>query len=648
MTLPVYPNTIKASDINTELIRTSTGYLNLDNADVRTLAGKTGAGTRIAYSDLSGKSYTAIHTLYFKTSQQFQVPSTIVGDLEMLVVAGGGSGGWGWGGGGGGGGGVVYNPSVPAASNEVWSVNIGSGGAAAVTPTPIQASTTLRSSPAYVDGNGNWVIDMYNTALTNGTGSPTGVQYPPAGQGTAVKQISVYGGGAGGGSGQAGAPGGSGGGAGIGNSSPGSVLAPIVTGVGSNWSTFGSAGAPFAGYWFDNQAMSGGGGGAGGSPSGYTAPVNGSNGTYPGGAARTLMNLVSVSGGGGGGGYKSLWGGPFPGSGSPGGNTAPSGRSGYLSGNRDIGVTAYTSAYPGAANTGDGGGGAQGGEVIYGAFSGTRAAQGGSGLVIVKGRWALLTVEYLIVGGGGGSYATFLGGGGGAGGYVSGTKTLDPGEYVITIGAGGSGASNGGNSSAFGITAYGGGKGANAGTFSSAAGSAGGSGGGAAGGYSTVDASGGQATAGQGNIGGPVINWNGSILAGAGGGGADATGNAAFNSSTPTGVGGNGLVWLNGVTYAGGGGGAWWGDDKGTNSTVGAAGGLGGGGQGGGQTTAATSGILTTGGGGGGAVNGGSSNGGGGRVIIRYPGYPKATGGSVVTTGGYTYHYFNTTDSFYA
>jgi len=72
-------------------------------------------------------------------------------------------------------------------------------------------------------------------------------------------------------------------------------------------------------------------------------------------------------------------------------------------------------------------------------------------------------VEYLIIGGGGaGGYNT--GGGGGAGGVVSGSTNVSANtNYRIVVGSGGTNGidpTNGGNSSAFGITADGGGRGA--------------------------------------------------------------------------------------------------------------------------------------------------------------------------------------------
>ena len=89
-------------------------------------------------------------------------------------------------------------------------------------------------------------------------------------------------------------------------------------------------------------------------------------------------------------------------------------------------------------------------------------------------------VEYLIVGGGGAGGGNYGGGGGGGGTVLTGFKRLAPGTYDIVIGAGGGrfatgqdigntglqnqegkrDSTDGGNTTAFGITAYGGGAGA--------------------------------------------------------------------------------------------------------------------------------------------------------------------------------------------
>ncbi len=252
-------------------------------------------------------------------------------------------------------------------------------------------------------------------------------------------------------------------------------------------------------------------------------------------------------------------------------------------------------------------------------------------------------VEYLVIAGGGGGD----GGGGGAGGVVSASTTLSIGTAItVTVGAGGlnpsvtgggNNSATSGNNSSFGAiaTATGGG----AGRYQNQAGVAGGSGGG--GGY--IGFAGGAGTSGQGFAGGSAGS-----TAGGGGGGAGAIG--SNGSGATAGAGGAGTntysVWAtatsSGVSgfYAGGGGGG--------SSGGGAAGGSGGGGNGG-NVANSVAGTANTGGGGGGIYSSyPAANGGSGIVIVRYLGAQRGTGGTVTTSGGYTYHRFTTSGTFTA
>ena len=241
-------------------------------------------------------------------------------------------------------------------------------------------------------------------------------------------------------------------------------------------------------------------------------------------------------------------------------------------------------------------------------------------------------IDYILVGGGGagrtidGSYA---GGAGGAGGYIE--KTAQPvsgGTYPIVIGAGGALNSDGGDTTAFSLTAVGGGYGGKGNAPGN--GNAGGSGGGGSGsgsggagsGYGTPTQQG--YPGGGGNAGGGM---------GGGGGGAGAAGSLAAPPSTGTPGGDGKSAWTgdNGIPvsygtpgptpgrwFAGGGGGGTWT----TYGTGGGQGGAGGGGNGAFNTTVGTNGAANTGGGGGGSSNPGGQNGttgGSGIVIIRYP-----------------------------
>jgi hypothetical protein len=285
--------------------------------------------------------------------------------------------------------------------------------------------------------------------------------------------------------------------------------------------------------------------------------------------------------------------------------------------------------------------------------------------------------RYLIVAGGGGG-GSDMGGGGGAGGYLAGTNfALTQSSYVITVGAGGTGApagtsgpagSNGQNTTALGFTAIGGGGGAsvhNPGGFNAGNGGSGGGGSGARQSSSQYGGLPGTGTAGQGNNGAPSgVTW----YPGGGGG----SGAAAIQTGSLQADGGVGT--LNDITgsslyWAAGGGGAGY-------STWGGNGGLGGGGGGaprqGSGTTNGTgggsalnsgsvaeigalnsqtnkrggaAGVNTGSGGGGGShynlTNDGGS-GGSGIVVVRYSGTARGTGGTITTVSGDTVHTFTT------
>ena len=260
-------------------------------------------------------------------------------------------------------------------------------------------------------------------------------------------------------------------------------------------------------------------------------------------------------------------------------------------------------------------------------------------------------IEYLVVAGGGsGGSGNGGSGGGGGGGYIANTATVIPlSTYTTTVGAGGAATVNsantvgndGSNSTLNGTgllqTAIAGGGG---GAWSVQAGRSGGSGGGG-GGFS---ASGGSGTGGQGYAGGTGSNSSGPY-SGGGGGGAGAVGQST-NSAVANG--GVGLQWVNGSFYAGGGGAG----TEQSGYTSGGLGGNGGGGRGGYSNTLAISGTTNTGGGGGGGgypspyLTGAA--GGSGIIIIRYSGAQRGTGGTITSSGGYTYHTFTSSGTYIA
>ena len=246
-------------------------------------------------------------------------------------------------------------------------------------------------------------------------------------------------------------------------------------------------------------------------------------------------------------------------------------------------------------------------------------------------------IDTLIVAGGGsggsgaGGENQGSGGGGGAGGLVySSGISISAQNYSIVVGNGGAGRTghpqfgiDGGNSSAFGLTALGGGGGGR-GADDGSDGRSGGSGGGGGNDPTGVGGSAtqpGSASGGFGNAGGTVSTASGDM--GGGGGGAGQAG-TSVSAGGQNGFGGDGLYYgaefgdgfgENGF-FAGGGGG-------GTNNTnVRTAGGNGGGGDGGVQSgpRAGLPGQANTGGGGGGGSpqGGDSGSGGSGIVLVRY------------------------------
>jgi hypothetical protein len=283
-------------------------------------------------------------------------------------------------------------------------------------------------------------------------------------------------------------------------------------------------------------------------------------------------------------------------------------------------------------------------------------------------------------GGGAGSGSIYGGsGGGGAGGVIIETFNFPVGTFTVTVGAGGTGGASSGTyrgssatdttitGSKIAITAWAGGRGGPGGTD-------GGEFGGSSGGMSQLRPNA------FGITGGAVLGQGQGLFAtrfemgnaGGGGGGATSPGGHPWANSGTGGFGGNGIGQLtswavatstgfaNGSPtryyYAGGGGaghsvyyGAPYNQD---NAGCGGAGYGSGNSQNGTVLNAGTAGAANTGsGGGGGGANGTTYTagyaGGSGIVIIRYPaGLITATGGTIVTSSGYTYHTFTSSGSF--
>lgn len=295
-----------------------------------------------------------------------------------------------------------------------------------------------------------------------------------------------------------------------------------------------------------------------------------------------------------------------------------------------------------------------------------------------------LSVEYVVVAGGGGGggagyYTTTTGkgagGGGGGGVRTQSTISLSGGQdLAVVVGAGGAGGtqavltpstdptsgSKGGDSSFNGMVSTGGGFGARAGPSGGVGGGNGGSGGGGDGEYTSRSISSPSTTPVQGYGGG-----RGSAapyyVGGAGGGAGSGReidvlicdwDNNYNGVGIRAGTGGAGVtVW--GTAYGDGGDGGGNGDYAGGagKSILGR---VNSGGGDGGANSPGLAGTTNQGGGGGAAgsryLYGGNTsnggNGGSGVVVIRYSGSPRAFGGTITESGGYTYHTFTTSGTF--
>ena len=245
-------------------------------------------------------------------------------------------------------------------------------------------------------------------------------------------------------------------------------------------------------------------------------------------------------------------------------------------------------------------------------------------------------VEVLVVAGGGGgggnnsnNYRSAGGGGGGGVIYNSAYQLTSAAAVTVTVGAGGAGIrrqASSGNDSVFGsLTAIGGGGGG--GTTST--GDQNGLDGGSGGGGGDYNGNGGNGTAGQGFGGGNSRQAAGvgAGASGGGGGGAGGPGPDCINSYGAINGGPSVTYSISGTptAYAYGGG------SRAAGDTGNAAG---------------VSGVANSGGGGGGARFNVGGNGGSGIVIVRYPGLPAATGGTITYLNGYTIHTFTSSDTF--
>jgi hypothetical protein len=245
-------------------------------------------------------------------------------------------------------------------------------------------------------------------------------------------------------------------------------------------------------------------------------------------------------------------------------------------------------------------------------------------------------VEVLVVAGGGGgsgnpanNYRSAGGGGGGGVIYNSAYQLSSAAAVTVTVGSGGAGSqdtgTNGSNSVFGSLTAIGGGRGGSTTHGTTVDGANGGSGGGGG----DYNGNGGTGTAGQGFNGGNSRQSAGigAGASGGGGGGAGGPGSDCINSYSTISGGPSITYSISGTStsYAAGGASLSAAD---TNNPAGASGG------------------TNTGTGGQGARYNVGGNGGSGIVIVRYPGLPAATGGTITYLNGYTIHTFTSSGTF--
>ena len=262
--------------------------------------------------------------------------------VDVLIVAGGGGGGMDMGGGGGAGGVLEYNNVV--ITPNVYSINVGAGGAGA------PAAST----------NGQPGAHQYSIPATQG-GNSSALGYTAIGGGTGGSSYYLY------------SPGATGGNGGSGGGTSG-----YSNGTLRNGGTA-TAGQGYNGGRGGGQYYSGGGGGAGGP--GVDSPARSDGG--PGKISTILGTSYYWGGGGGGSGYSIGGGNGGLGGGGGGAVLTTTGGTGGINngapgGGGAINIQCNTPGGAGGANTGGGGGG--GSHYSSNNYGGT----GGSGIVIIR------------------------------------------------------------------------------------------------------------------------------------------------------------------------------------------------------------------------------------------------------------------------
>ena len=381
----------------------------------------------------------------FTTTGEFDVTQLggLGNTIDYLVVGGGGGGGTS-GGGGGGAGLLRYIEDQPVAVGP-YTVTIGAGGAGAKGPQErgVQGGTTTLALPSSVTcpgGGGGGGVSGFDAGGAGGAGGGgaggSGAGGTGAGDSNHPGGVNVASppngwGGDGGTSNGVEEAGGGGGAGGNGETRPSPYASPYTAGTGGLGARYTIAASGTVG-------VTGVGAPGPGSP-GYNWFAGGggarSNGTGGGGGGTSVGNSWSGGGSGSNGGRTNGSDGT-PGSGGGGGgagNSEPA-----FNGGAGVVVVRYKIADT-EANTAKASGGSisfynDGGTVrALHVFTGTQPFQVTNGPV---------TCSFFIVAGGGGGGFDAAGGGGGGGVVYHPGLTVADGNYTVTIGAGGAGATN--------------------------------------------------------------------------------------------------------------------------------------------------------------------------------------------------------------
>jgi hypothetical protein len=283
---------IRNRSILFELNCGSNTRISLNDANVRTLAGKTTPSSQISFSDFYCKTQPCKpgHALYTSSGTYSWLAPTGISNVSVLAVGAGRYGG----------GGLAWYNNLSITQGTSYTVVVGAGLSRTNTTTPTNVSyfcsTNLVSATGGASGS-----DGAGTGTSNAPIPCRGAQSGGSGNGTSGGAAGYQGPGAYGG--QTSAPSGGGGGAG-GSADATIACAPPYQGVPTFWSIFGGVGG------------AGGVGLYGVGPSGATDPAppagipgfsarggargTGGSGGNPGGAGSTSTKCSGGSGGGGG------------------------------------------------------------------------------------------------------------------------------------------------------------------------------------------------------------------------------------------------------------------------------------------------------------------------------------------------------------